>query len=206
MRLRLTPRGSRFFELLTSLAEDLVRGADELAQMLTTDADARAAAAERLQAVEQAADETSHAIVRHLNSTFVTPFDRDDIYHLASSLDDCVDAIEEAGDRIVRYRVDRLPAGVVEQMSVLQRAAELTAATMPLLRSPGALGEFWVEINRLENEADRAFRGLLSELYEGEPDPIQVMKLREVIDALNRAAGAFERVAGAVEAIAVKES
>ncbi len=206
MRLRLTPRGSPFYELLTALAQELVRAADQLAQLLGTDPAARTGLAEGLREVEQAADEITHAIIRDLNQTFVTPIDRDDIYRLASSLDDCVDAMEEAGDRIVLYHVDRLPSGVLDQMSVLQRAAELTAQAMPGLRRPAGLAEYWVEINRLENEADRTYRALLAELYSGATDPIQLMKLREIVDTLERAADAFERVAGAVETIALKES
>jgi predicted phosphate transport protein (TIGR00153 family) len=206
VRLRLTPRGSPLYELLTTLAQDLVRAADQLAQLLGADPEARAELAERLREVEQAADEKTHAIIRDLNQTFVTPLDRDDIYRLASSLDDCVDAMEEAGDRIVLYQVDRLPSGVLDQMSVLQRAAELTAQAMPRLRRPAGLTEYWVEINRLENEADRTYRTLLAELYSGTTDPIRLMKLKEIVDTLERAADAFERVAGTVETIALKES
>jgi predicted phosphate transport protein (TIGR00153 family) len=206
VRLRLTPRGSPFFDQLTTLAEHLVRCADELAQLLGADRQTRLEVAERLREVEHAADETTHAIIRNLNRTFVTPFDRDDIYRLASSLDDCVDALEEAGDRIVLYQIGRLPSGVLDQMSVLQRAAELTAQAMPRLREPASLTEYWVEVNRLENEADRTYRALLAELYSDTTDPIEIMKLKEIIDILERAADLFERVAGTVETIALKES
>jgi predicted phosphate transport protein (TIGR00153 family) len=206
MRLRLTPRGSQFFDMISALAAELVRGADELAQLLGADAEARQEIAERLRDIEHAADETAHSIIQALNRTFVTPFDRDDIYRLTSSLDDCMDAMEEAGDRIVLYQVTRLPAGVRDQMSVLQRAAELTSQAMPRLRAPGELGHFWVEINRLENEADRVYRALLVELYTDADDPIEVMKLKEIVDMLEQAADAFEHVANTVETIALKES
>lgn len=206
MRLRLTPSGSRFFDLLTSLGGELVRAADELAQLLGADAEQRREVAERLRAIEHTADETTHAIIQHLNRTFVTPFDRDDIYKLTSSLDDCVDAMEEAADRIVLYRVGALPTGILDQMSILQRAAELTAHAMPQLRVPGELGSYWVEINRLENEADRTYRALLAELYSGTSDPIELMKLKEIADLLEEAADAFEHVANTIETIALKES
>jgi predicted phosphate transport protein (TIGR00153 family) len=206
VRLRLTPSGTHFFELLTSLATELVRAADELAQLLGADDQQRRDVAERLRAIEHTADETTHTIIRDLNRTFVTPFDRDDIYRLTSSLDDCVDAMEEAADRIVLYQVGTLPAGILDQMSILQRAAELTAHAMPHLRVPGELGDFWVEINRLENEADRTYRALLVELYRDVRDPIELMKLKEIADTLEEAADAFEHVANTVETIALKES
>ncbi len=205
MRLRLTPSGSRVFDMLTSLAGELARAAQELAPLACADAQERQAAADRLTVIESSADETTHSIVRHLNQSLVTPFDRDDIYRLASALDDCVDAMEEAAARIVLYRVGALPPGIVDQMDILQRAAELTAQAMPHLRVPNELGDFWVEINRLENEADRTYRALLGELYSGATEPIQLMKLKEIADTLERAADAFEHVAGTVETIALKE-
>ena len=144
--------------------------------------------------------------MRMLNQTFVTPFDRDDIYGLASSLDDCMDFMEEAGDLIVLYKIEELPPLVSDQVDVLQRCAELTAEAMPRLRSMQDLSEYWVEINRLENEADRTYRKLLAEMFNNGTDAIELMKLKEVVDALEHAADAFEKVANTVETIALKES
>lgn len=206
MRFRMTPSGATFFDLFALLAQELVVGADELAQLLGADAPTRRVIAERMREIEHSADEATHSIMRQLNKTFVTPFDRDDIYVLASSLDDCMDAMEEAADLIVLYQIDRLPAGVTDQISVLQRAAELTAEAMPRLRSLGDLGEYWVEVNRLENHADRTYRKLLAELYSDAQDAIHLMKVKEVVDILERAADAFEKVANTVETIALKES
>lgn len=206
MRLRLTPSGSSFFELLTLLAQELVVGADTLAQIVGADAHTRRMVAEKLREVEHAADQATRAVISQVNKTFVTPFDRDDIYVLATTLDDCMDAMEEAADLIVLYRIDDLPAGVTDQISTLQRAAELTAEAMPQLRTVGDLSPYWVEVNRLENHADRTYRRLLAEIFADAEHPIRVMKLKEVVDALERAADAFERVANTVESIALKES
>ena len=120
--------------------------------------------------------------MRRLNQTFVTPFDRDDIYDLASSLDDCMDFMEEAADLIVLYKLDALPARVSDQVQVLQRAAELTAEAMPRLRSMDSLSEYWVEVNRLENQADKIHRKLLAQLFDEVTDPIQLMKLKEIVE------------------------
>ena len=206
MRLRLTPRNASFFDLLAESASHLVRGAALLAELLGADKADRQAIATRLREAEHDADEATHTIMRNLNQTFVTPFDRDDIYGLASRLDDCMDAMEEAGDLVVLYQLDTLPDLVVAQVDVLRRCAELTADAMPRLRSMKNLTEYWVEINRLENEGDRTYRRLVAELFNDGMDPIELMKLKEVVDTLELAADSFERVANTVETIALKES
>lgn len=206
MRFRMTPSGSTFFDLLALLAQELVVGADALAQLLGADQAGRRVIAEKMREIEHSADEATHAIMQQLNKTFVTPFDRDDIYALASALDDCMDYMEEAADLITLYRIENLPAGVTDQIHVLQRAAELTAEAMPRLRSLGDLNEYWVEVNRLENHADRTYRRLVADLFAHEQDAIHLMKLKDVVDTLERGADAFEKVANTVETIALKES
>lgn len=206
MRLRLTPRNTSFFDLLADSASHLVKGADLLGQLLGAERSARKAIALQLREAEHDADESTHTIMRRLNQTFVTPFDRDDIYNLASSLDDCMDYMEEAGDLIVLYKIDALPPLVNDQVDVLRRCAELTADAMPRLRAMKDIDEYWVEVNRLENEADRTYRKLLAEMFNNGTDPIELMKLKEVVDALEAAADAFETVANRVETIALKES
>ncbi|QTE29697.1 DUF47 domain-containing protein [Pengzhenrongella sicca] len=206
MRLRLTPRDTPFFDLLADSAANLVMGANLLAELLGADRQTRKAINKKLSLAEQVGDEATHTIMRRLNKTFVTPFDRDDIYNLASALDDCMDNMEEAGDLIVLYKLDELPARVSEQIQVLQRCAELTADAMPRLRSMSDLGEYWVEVNRLENQADKAHRKLLAQMFDEITDPIQLMKLKEVVEKLEDSVDAFEKVANTVETIAVKES
>ncbi|UNX54525.1 DUF47 family protein [Georgenia sp. TF02-10] len=206
MRFRPTPRDASFFSLLSTTAGHLVTGAGLLAEILGADRVRRAELASRLHDVEHAADESTHQVMRRLNQTFVTPFDRDDIYQLASTLDDCMDDMDEAGDLIVLYKIGDLPAGVSEQVAVLQRCAELTADAVPRLSSLDGLREYWVEINRLENQADQVYRRLLAELFDNGTDPMTVIKLKGVIDALESAADAFERLANGIETIALKES
>jgi hypothetical protein len=204
--LRLTPRDTSFFDLLAELAQHLVVGANLLAELLGADRPERKVLAKKLSEAEHDADETTHSIMRRLNQTFVTPFDRDDIYGLTSALDDCMDFMEEAADLIVLYRIGELPARVSDQVQVLQRAAELTADAMPRLRSMHDLAEYWVEVNRLENQADKTHRKLLAELFDNVSDPIELMKLKEVVEILEAAADGFEKVANTVETIALKES
>ncbi|WP_125773916.1 DUF47 domain-containing protein [Antribacter gilvus] len=206
MRLRLTPRDTTYFDLLAALAQHLVTGASLLAELLGADRAGREELAAQLRDIEHLADDATHSIMRRLNQTFVTPFDRDDIYGLASALDDCMDDMEEAADLIVLYKVDRLPDRVSEQVQVLHRAAELTAEAMPRLRSMNQLAEYWVEVNRLENQADKLHRKLIAQLFDDVTDPILLIKLKEIVDVLEDAADNFERVANMVETIALKES
>jgi len=199
------PVDSVFYELLTKSATHLVDGAAILAEMLGEGAD-RPSIAARMQDAEHQADETTHHIAQRVNSTFVTPFDREDIYALASGLDDVMDYMEEAVDMTVLYEVGVLPPELAEQVDVLQRCAELTAESMPRLKSMKGLEEYWIEINRLENAGDKSYRRILAKLFSGQYDALDVLKLKDVVDALEHAVDAFEKVANIIEQIHAKES
>jgi uncharacterized protein len=206
VRIRLTPRETSFYEMFASSADNIVVGSKLLLELLGADVAARPDLAERMRAAEHAGDEITHTIFHQLNSSFITPFDREDIYSLASSLDDVMDYMEEAVDLVVLYEIDVLPKGVDQQIEVLSRAAELTAAAMPNLRGMDNLTEYWIEVNRLENQADQIHRKLLAHLFSGAYEAIEVLKLKQIVDVLEEAADAFEHVANTVETIAVKES
>jgi predicted phosphate transport protein (TIGR00153 family) len=155
---------------------------------------------------EHQADESTHAIIRRVNTTFVTPFDREDIYSLASGLDDVMDFMEEAVDLVLLYEVESLPSELANQVEVLQRCSELTAEAMPRLKTMKDLEEYWIEINRLENSGDKSYRRILAKLFSGKYEALEVLKLKDIVDSLEAAIDAFERVANIVEQIAVKES
>ncbi|KAA1421495.1 DUF47 domain-containing protein [Nocardioides humilatus] len=205
MRLRLRPADTSFYDLFSKAAAHLVVGAELLAEMMSDTSD-KADVAKRMREAEHAADETTHEIVRKVNSTFVTPFDREDIYALGSGLDDVMDMMDEAVDLILLYEVSSLPAEMSEQVGVIQRCAELTAESMPKLQSMKALEDYWIEINRLENAGDKNHRRMLASLFSGEYKTIDVLKLKDVEESLEGAIDAFEKVANIVEQIAVKES
>ena len=204
--MRFTPRNNAFYAMFAVSGQNLVVGAGLLKELLGADPADRKSIAEKMREAEHAGDEATHAIMSELNESFITPFDREDIYRLASSLDDVMDAMEAAVDLVVLYQIGELPPEVADQVDVLERAAELTAEAMPRLRSMKDLSEFWIELNRLENQADQVYRRLLARLFNGEYDALTVMKLKEVVDQLEAAADAFEHVANTVETIAVKES
>ena len=205
MGLRFRPVDSSFYDLFSESAQHLVVGAGLLAEMLGADGD-REDIARRMRDAEHAADETTHSIVRRVNTTFVTPFDREDIYNLASGLDDVMDMMDEVVDLILLYEVKDLPTELSTQVEVIQRCAEITSDAMPRLQSMKDLDEYWIEINRLENAGDKNFRRTLAKLFSGEFKAIEVLKLKDIVESLEGAVDAFEKVANIVEQIAVKES
>jgi predicted phosphate transport protein (TIGR00153 family) len=202
---RLMPRDSAFHAMFTEAGRNVADAADLLAGLLDPNAN-REAIAKQLREHEHAGDAVTHRIMRQLNTSFVTPFDREDIYRLASALDDVVDAIEAAADFVVLADVGKLPALMSEQITLLISSAHETADAMSRLSTLRDLEPYWIEVNRLENEADRVYRKLLSRLFSGDYDALTMAKLREVADGLEEAADALEHVAHAVETIAVKES
>ena len=205
MALRFRPVDTSFYDLFSEQAQHLVVGAALLAEMLSETA-VHADVATRMRQAEHEADETTHALFKRVNSTFVTPFDREDIYRLGSGLDDVMDMMDEVVDLILLYEVKQLPAEFLTQVEVIQRCAEITAENMPKLRTMGALEEYWIEINRLENAGDKNHRRMLAKLFSGEFKTIEVLKLKDIVEALERAIDAFESVAHTIEQIAVKES
>ena len=205
MGLKFRPTDTTFYDLFSEAAQHLVGGAELLAEMLSESAD-HADVAKRMREAEHQADETTHAIVRRVNSTFVTPFDREDIYNLASGIDDVMDMMDEVVDLILLYEVKVLPGELSDQVEVIQRCAEITANAMPGLKSMSDLDEYWIEINRLENVGDKNHRRMLAQLFSGEFKAMEVLKLKDIVESLEGAIDAFEKVANIVEQIAVKES
>jgi hypothetical protein len=202
---RLTPRENAFYDLLGDSGRNVALGGELLARLLLPMAD-RAAIAAEMRDLEHRADTVTHRILQQLNKSFVTPFDREDIYRLAGTLDDVIDAMEEATDFIVLANVGPLPALMNDQVRLLERSTAETAEAMSRLRTLQDLEPYWIEVNRLENEADQAYRKLLSQLYSGEFEVLRMLKLREVAEKFEQTADALEHVAHAVETIAVKES
>ena len=207
MAIRLTPQDPRFFDLFAASSRHLVDGAAELTALLGAGPEEREVILKRMHEVEAASSEATHEIIRKVNGSFITPFDRADMHGLAVALDDCVGLMEAAVDLIVLYRVDEVLPRVAKQVEVIARMADVTADAMTRLRSMKDLAAYWVEVNRLENRANKAYRRMLAELFNTPgADPITVMKHKDIIDALEAAANGFEQVSLKVEAIAVRES
>jgi uncharacterized protein len=208
MRFKFRPGDDSFYQFFNQAAANVVKGAELLSELALPGADI-AHIAEQLIDVEHDSDQITHEVYNKINSTFITPFDREDIYRLASNLDDVMDHIEAAGSLVYLYGLTKLPAlprEMLDLVDVIDRAARLTAEAMPRLKTMKDLKEYWVECNRLENEGDQAYRMLLVRLFSGEYDPLSVLKMKEVADELEAACDALEHVANTVEQITVKAS
>jgi predicted phosphate transport protein (TIGR00153 family) len=204
-RLRLIPREESFFNLFEELAQKVDQGAGELLALLRDyrDLDRRVG---RILDIEHEGDEITHEVMRRLNTSFVTPFDREDIHHLASSLDDVLDHIEAAAEYLQLHKIQEPLRQMVSLTEILSEAAGKTAASMPNLRKMKDLEDYWVEINRLENEGDRAYRRTIAELFSGDYKAMDVLKFKEIIEEIEQAVDRLEDVANTVESIYLKHS
>lgn len=202
-RFRLIPREEKFYEDFKMMADQLRRGSRMLEEMLAVDPPV-ADKAHEIKEVEHQCDFLTHEVIQRLNKTFVTPIDREDIHELARTLDDVMDAIDNAASLIPLYRIDKVKSGARELTRIIiQQTDEIRSAVEALEQRKGVL-ERAIEINRLENEADRIHRRAIGELFETEPNPINVIKWKEIYDLLEEATDACEDVANLLENVVVK--
>jgi predicted phosphate transport protein (TIGR00153 family) len=204
--MRLTPRNTQFYDMFTAAASNALDAALMLTKLVNADYEQRPELARQLKDLEHVADHTTHDIMRALNTSFITPFDREDIAVLASRTDDIVDHIEAAADLTVLYRIETLPSAVRQQAELLEEAARMTVDGMGRLRTLQKLEDYWITINDIENRADAAYRTLLAELFDSDLEVVTMIKIKEVVDELESAADAFEDLANVVQSIAAKES
>jgi predicted phosphate transport protein (TIGR00153 family) len=201
---RLLPRDEKFFDLFEQQAGHIVSAARVLAE-LTLDYAAAEDRARHIKDLEHAGDTLTHEVVRRLNTTFVTPIDREDIYALASRLDDVLDLIDAVADRLVLYRIGKPTHGCVAMAGIIVKAAEETDRAVRCLRT---LSPFYhkhaVEVNRLENEADRLLRDELAALFEQETNPIAVIKWKELYETMEAVTDRCEDVVNVIEGIVLK--
>src|SRR6266536_796188 len=175
MRFRIIPREEGFYDLFEKAAGNLAETARLLLKLMIDFHDPAAAHAEIRQR-EHEGDEITHQIIRAVNTTFVTPFDREDIHRLASLLDDILDGVEAVADLFVLHRIEQPLPEMRQQADVLVRATEQAHGAMLRLRSLSGMEPFWVEINRLENEGDRVYRKTLAALFSGDYKAMDVLK------------------------------
>src|SRR3977135_1898586 len=200
---RLIPRETKFFELLAELSTSLNAGARLLHAILEDPHDLEKRVAE-MQAIEHEGDRATHAIIAKLNTTFITPFDREDIHRLASSLDDVLDYVNSAGMRLRLYRIDAPPPVAAELAGLIVEQSEELAQGVSLLEQNQRVLEHCVEVHRLENEADRLSRKAIADLFDNEKDPIQLIKIKELYEVLETATDKAEDAANVLEAGALK--
>jgi len=203
MAFRLIPREERFYSDFQSLADELKRGAKLLEDMLAPDKPDWDKA-ESIKEVEHKCDFLTHEVIQRLNRTFVTPLDREDIHTLARSLDDVMDAIDASASLVRLYRLTSVRYGARELAAVISASTHQVRLALEALEQNKGLITHAVEINRLENEADRIHQQAVSRLFDDESDPLVVMKWKETLDFLEDATDRCEDVANVLEGVMVK--
>lgn len=204
MGLRFTPKDDRFFPLFSAVAQVALDATANLAQLVGADLVDRPGLADGIRELEHRGDEATHAVIRSLAGSFITPFDRGDVYTLAIALDDCVDRVDDAAQILSLYGISRLPERIDGLLNGVTRMAQLTVEAMPRLHNPVALDEYWIEVNRLENQVGASHRQAMADLLSANGDLVAILKVKEFLDAVRAAAAAFENVAHTVERVAVK--
>jgi uncharacterized protein len=203
MGFRLLPREEKFYTDFQALADELKRGAATLEQMVAPDRPIWDKADE-IKEIEHKCDFLTHEIIQRLNRTFVTPLDREDIHALARSLDDVMDAIDASATLIRLYRLERVRYGARELARIITSSTDQVRLAVGALEQKKGLTTHAVEINRLENEADRLHQDAVRKLFDDERDPLAVMKWKETLDFLEDATDRCEDVANVLEGVMVK--
>ena len=203
MAFRLIPREEKFFTDFQALATELQRGARLLEEMLAPDRPIWDKADE-IKEVEHKCDFLTHEVIQRLNRTFVTPLDREDIHTLARSLDDVMDAIDASASRIRLYRLTTVRFGARELAHIITASTLQIGPCLESMEKHRGVITYAVEINRLENEADRMHQQAISRLFDDEHDPLVVIKWKEALDFLEEATDRCEDVANVLEGVAVK--
>lgn len=202
---RLLPRETKFFELFEQMSSNLILGANAIAELLREFKDTPKYVTE-IKDIEHRGDDLTHTVLIKLNSTFITPFDREDIHRLASSLDDVLDFVNAAADRISLYKITSAPPAAFELAQIIVKQAEALGRAVRNLEKLKDVLPHCVEINRLENEADRVSREAIGRLFESEKDPIALIKIKELIEVLETATDKAEDAANVLETVVLKSA
>jgi predicted phosphate transport protein (TIGR00153 family) len=199
------PKEREFFDLFEEAGANIVRAAGLLERMVQEWPD-HAELARDILVCEQDGDRITHDIIQRLNQTFVTPIDREDIYELASALDDVVDFTEEVADYLGLYKIEAPMSQAQELARVLHAAARQIAEAMPRLRGFRDISHYTVELNRLENDGDRIVREAIASLFDTGIDPMVVIRWKDIFERLEEAIDATEHVANILQGIVIKNS
>lgn len=205
---RLMPREGNFFELFNAHAERIVEGSRELAAMFTTFQDLEKHA-ERIDGAERAADKVTHETITLLHKTFITPFDREQIHQLITSMDDILDLMQDVAESVVLYDIRKVTPEAKQLAEICQMSCERVNTAVQLLKNvkdPEAILKTCQEIDRLESDADRVMRAAMSKLFRDENDVKQLIKLRAIYDLLELITDRCEDVANVIEGIVLENS
>jgi predicted phosphate transport protein (TIGR00153 family) len=203
---RVIPREMKFFDMFVEMSNNLTAGAKVLVTLFDHHNNV-AAVVQKIKDIEHQGDDLTHALLKKLNQTFITPFDREDIHRLASSVDDVLDFINAAAERMLLYKIQNPPAAAGKLAEVIVRQTEEIAAAMALLeRDQDGVLAHCVKVNQLENEADAVCRAAIGALFDTEKDPITLIKNKELFEVLEMATDKAEDAANVLEAVVLKSA
>jgi predicted phosphate transport protein (TIGR00153 family) len=207
VKLKISQRAGEFFDLFSESARNLRESAELLKDLIEhyQDVDLKV---RRIQDREHEGDQITHTIIKRLNTSFVTPMDREDIYALATALDDVLDAIESVSDLFLLHGIEQPLPQMKAQVDVLLRATQQAEEALKLLpkMDRDQLEPYWIEINSLENEGDQLYRHAVAELFSGDHRAMDVLRWKEVIEDLEEALDGLENVANTIESIVLKHA
>jgi hypothetical protein len=202
-RLSFFPRDEQFFELFNQMADEL-RAAAKLLEDMLSSSPPDAGIAKQIKDAEHRCDALTHDTIQRLHRTFVTPFDREDLYALATALDNVMDAIDHAAALVHLYKITNIRRGARELAHTVSQSCDRVHEALEALAKSKPVQPHAVEINRLENEADRAYHGAIQGLFDSETDPIMLIKWKEIYDVLEEITDCCEDVANVIEGVVVK--
>src|SRR4051794_3290517 len=204
--MKLLPREEKFYHLFQKQVEIIAEATRLLLDGLRTGKARLAGAATEIAVLEHKGDEVIHEVFQRLNQTFITPIDPEDIHSIASALDNVLDGIEDTSHRLVSYRINPVPPVMITLAEIVASCAKAMRNAVVELEKNGATMTHCIEINRLENEADRIGRSAVADLFDHEKDPIRLIKLKEVYEFFESTVDACEDVADVLQNVVVKNS
>jgi predicted phosphate transport protein (TIGR00153 family) len=204
--MRLLPREEKFYHLFARQVEIISEAGRLLLEGVTLGNSRLVGAATEITVLEHKGDEVIHEIFHRLNQTFITPIDPEDIHSIASALDNVLDGIEDTSHRLVSYRIDPIPPVMITLAEIVASCSKALRCAVDALEKNGGTMEHCIEINRLENEADRIGRSAVADLFNNEKDPIRLIKLKEVYEFFESTVDACEDVADVLQNVVVKNS
>ncbi|MFM9905776.1 MAG: DUF47 domain-containing protein [Pyrinomonadaceae bacterium] len=200
------PREDEYFALFTQMTEKIQEGADLLVEMLAGPFDNYEAASKRIKTVENECDEITHGVTTKLNKSFITPFDREDIYDLAVALDDVCDYIDAAARAVVMYDIREVDEHIKEFTNIIQKLAGELNLAVGLLKKAKGMKQHLLNIQTLENEADEAYFKGIGKLFKSSADPVTIIKMKELFEILESATDRCESVGNTIESIVLKHN
>ena len=201
--MQLIPRDQKFYELFREQAANIVEAAEKLAALFDNYVDVERRVTE-IKFVEHKGDQLTHGLIQRLNQTFITPFDREDIHKLSSTLDDVLDLVDGVAGRLITYKVTEVPSGARQLSKVVLHSAAILQKAISELSKPEKILEYCEQLQHLEEEADRIKGECVGRLFENAVDPIEVIKWKEIYEVLEATTDKVQDVANVLEAVVLK--